>query len=386
MSNSNPNLNRPNECEDNQTGGETPTAVPTGQKGPGWISSEVVWACSKVQQVSKFSERFIPTAAMVYAFGYFVWSYHAWQSNLGLLSPVNAQYFVAGIIPFLIALCAYWFSHRGQERIKDWLHKNFYALPKLSRWLIGLAGTAATLCCLWATIERFHSIGDGGRHVTLPDCVWALFTAYLVAMACQVVLPLFYEKQSWAPPERIVKRRRKALHFFHIYTTFLLPALIGIGAFSIYLRYIYPKVPQEMGGVKPRYAYVGLKVENFSDTQRAALLPLKLPKANNPKVIRSRKLTVYFANNDFMMVTPYVEPKSKWKRVRSSTYGVLKKILSINEPRPKVYEIRSDDRGVIEWVDIEEGSTGQKGAKAKKPHSSLIRRSSGKVLVGGGRK
>jgi hypothetical protein len=131
-----------------------------------------------------------------------------------------------------------------------------------------------------------------------------------------------------------------------------------------------------MGGVKPRHAYVDLKLENLSPEIQKVLLPGKRSHSTNLKMAQSRKLVVYFSNNDFMMVSPYVETKSKWKRVRSSTYGVLKRILKVDESRPTIYAIHSAEWGLIAWCDIANEDTSVEPEKIKgKPSGLTVGRS-----------
>src|SRR3989442_1510844 len=81
-------------------------------------SDIVVRAVSWIQPLGKFRDGILIIASASYIVGYAVWSYNAMQNKLGLLSAIDAQYFIAGAVPIFILLTSY-FIGRYLKRLSD---------------------------------------------------------------------------------------------------------------------------------------------------------------------------------------------------------------------------------------------------------------------------
>lgn len=105
-----------------------------------------------------------------------------------------------------------------------------------------------------------------------------------------------------------------------VFTVIFITAYTALG-----LRYfvsdIYPQIPQEFGGARPRCAFVDVISNEISPELQKTLFS----SANtvNTDIIRSVQLDVYFAGNDFMLVKPH----SKTPQSEITTYEIPKNVV-----------------------------------------------------------
>ena len=110
------------------------------------------------------------------------------------------------------------------------------------------------------------------------------------------------------------------------YMVFL--ALFLMSAGLIFAIMLYLLMPQELGGVRPRCAYLDIETRQISKAIRAALLTGE--KEPFIRVERFVRLDVLFPGSDFLLVRPH---------------------LAQNEPIPRVYEISRKWVPAITWCD-----------------------------------
>ena len=125
-------------------------------------------------------------------------------------------------------------------------------------------------------------------------------------------------------------------NFFIIVNQHLISLILFWFALVSYIG-IYPYLPNEFGGPKPRFAYVDFARETVAPSTLSVLSSSNSVIGTaglESKVIRSKKLLVYFSNSDYMLVRIAIESKAN--------NGVA----SENEP---LYELRKEIIHDMEW-------------------------------------
>jgi hypothetical protein len=82
-------------------------------------------------------------------------------------------------------------------------------------------------------------------------------------------------------------------------TVVFVGAAFAVGAIPFLVKVVYPNVPQEIGGVKPRCGYV-----EISRTDASSSLARELFASNQIEggIVRSRKLSIFFSGGDSHVV------------------------------------------------------------------------------------
>jgi len=189
-----------------------------------------------------------------------------------------------------------------------------------------LAIAGFTLWWILRTIELLRSIEP------LGSPIFGRLIVLLLSFVCVTVLLLIageFERTSprpygGKPSGRIFEL--VPIVGFRIYTL-----LVAILAIALYIEFVYPALPQELGGIRPRCAAVDIITDKVSDQLLAALA---ISKDVTPvmRVVRSNVVDVLYTSNDFLIVKLRVPASSQ------STYQ-----------RPVVYQLSRDVVGAITW-------------------------------------
>jgi len=228
---------------------------------------------------------FLVAAGASYVLGYLVWSLNAWQNNLGLLPALESQYFVAGIIPLLIIVLAV-LIFRGERRFRrrysDWLSSE-----KRGRWRLRfLRGIA------WSfTISIFLTVLLALLQVWIP--VLEHGAAY-IGWFWIVILLLLPDSELEGPGGGFLKFFQKLLVYFIV----LFLAVLSI---AFYLEVVYPKITQEFGRVRPRFAYFDVSQHLVSEQTLEQILSADALNSSR-QVVQSKKVDVYFSGHSFILI------------------------------------------------------------------------------------
>ena len=158
---------------------------------------------------------------MAYVLGFLTISYYAHQHDLGLLPLLDAQYFLAGLLPALLIALAVWYW-RALPRLT-------LAIRKAGWRTFALALILATLLFLALPLWMF---GVGDKSASL----WLVPVAYLA--------PLLLLTTVFAIVPHSESSRRQRL--FLTVMLFLLCAAF----LTIYLDVGFPKLPEAIGGIR----------------------------------------------------------------------------------------------------------------------------------------
>jgi hypothetical protein len=216
---------------------------------------------------------------LLYVLGYILWSAHALDEGLGLLPALELQYLLAGSLLAVILL------------------------------ICGLLGVA---------IRRLVDLGfRWSRDITRPRAVRVAARGMIVVPSLAPVLAgvgLWYAADTdvnslafygavalflvlWWLVERVAPRFAKQYDVpFYVAT---IGATFALGAIPFLIKVVYPKVPQEIGGVKPRCGYVEMSRTDASSSLARELLPSA---QGETRIARSRKLSIFFSGGDSYIV------------------------------------------------------------------------------------
>lgn len=319
------------------------------------------------ERLGKKRDGFLVTLAVIYGAGYLVWAVTSRLNNLGLLPALDFQYFIAGIIPVAILsaglligrflqwfLLNYWPEHVGPEASGVWL-----TIRQLTIYgLIGtfLIFTSGLIGIFWglvglilAQVWKRYAPGDqsfsGVKSIALilvmllflagflytlnnqDEINEAIFGPYserirsiipFLAIMFVILIPPGYDGFfSWLS---------KAYRWFFLWVLIPILCLIGL---LFYAETVYPILPQELGGVRPRCAFFDVAQDEFSSETNQDIL-LGGQTSPTDSVVRTVQLDVLYSNSSALIIKPY----------------------SIDEEtRGPIYEIQRDAVQSIYWCD-----------------------------------
>lgn len=223
-------------------------------------------------------KRGLALTALLYALGLVVWSLNAARRDLAIGAAPDLQYLIAGLVPALVlalalAVLVAWL------RLPAWSQDRLRRKSRLasSMWAVG------TVLGI-VSVFSFAILGPTGVLDRFPILLALLF----VAFGAGVILPtLAGDRETWL--FRLV---------WYGYGLAGLVALVVL-AFAFYAEAIFPRLPQSLGGGRPRCAQLDLDRRMLSaDT----LAELALP-APAGEIVRTQRLDVVFAQGDTLFVT-----------------------------------------------------------------------------------
>lgn len=267
---------------------------------------------------------FLVGGAVLYGVGYLVWSYNAWKNHLGQLPAAEFQYLVAGIIPMILIALAWAgavFFYNMREKANASLRWGW--LPRMGALL------AAIILVVGYTVVRIIS---SKKWIDLGLDIENVFRyGFPVIMVIVFLLFLSSTRQHsrTKAPGLTLMAIADALY------RYIFPVLFCWLSLNLYLD-LYPRLPQELGGPQPRCAYVDLVRDNTALSTLSALAPgdfTQSSASSDPKVVRSKKLNVYFSSSDYLLVRIADD---------AATDGANLKDVPL-------YELRKDVIRVVEW-------------------------------------
>ena len=229
-----------------------------------------------LKRLGEWKDALLVAGPALYVLGYLTWSTYALDHEFGLLPALEAQYFIAGIIPLLVLILAL-----GLVRFVVFIQRWIDQEPSAWRLRLGLA---------------LNSLGGPGFVLSLAlllvlgesDWIWAF------AMASGVLIYLgavFLGKQG----DRFYQR--VAIGILGLNFVLIPAALVVLYAFAV-----FPHIPVELGGPSPRCVEVDLATERVSEATLARLSGVGPSSGSMPKVVRSRPLDPVFEGSTFSLV------------------------------------------------------------------------------------
>ncbi len=244
-----------------------------------------------------FKEKFFAALSITYLTGYLSWSFYAWNNNLGVVTAFNLQYFLSGLIPFCIILQAvllFNYAEKLNAGITEECRRHFKGIKLLTTCIL-IIFPAAT-CVRFIYIYYFNGApGVAGFDHTLT-ALGMLSANFGLLIQADIFKPTDLGSWSRLPDAqkksvklllllRIFKQGRLGIFFIRILTLLLLYPVL-----KVYYENIYPRIPQELGGVKPKRCIIMSKNPDVSIRRN--------PAVNNSRSYTSDILLVYYYSND----------------------------------------------------------------------------------------
>jgi hypothetical protein len=95
------------------------------------------------------------------------------------------------------------------------------------------------------------------------------------------------------------------------------------GILYFYLE-IYPVLPQELGGVKPKCAFLDIEKNKLSSETLDAIIPTSLTTQDGP-IVRSVKVDVYYSGGGALLIKPNHTQQER----SSTTYEIQKSAIQV---------------------------------------------------------
>jgi len=252
--------------------------------------------------VGGFRDGLLILISITYILGYIVWTLTGIINNFGPLPAIEAQYFVAGLLPLLTLIIIFLIVLLFRRIIlKEWpiLFKRYLTIRIIIRLLYLLIVITVILYLISKSVadvlENYKS---------------------LILVISFILVNLSQEFFNFDEIDKIEKNNsltklkkaiKKQNYYFDrgwfvtnkLIIIYVFPIIIGFYGFYYFVDKVYSKIPQEWGGLKPKEAYFDISTKGFSQET------LKNIVENNDlsiKFIRTKKLKVYFRGNDYFLI------------------------------------------------------------------------------------
>jgi hypothetical protein len=224
-------------------------------------------------------KRGLALTAVLYVLGLVVWSLNAARRDLGLGAAADLQYLLAGLAPalvvaFALALLVAWWKVPAwsRDRLLSWSPRTASALATVGAglWAVGMLAVAV--------------LGWSGVLDRVPALTAVALGALVIGLAAQGLA----REDSWL--FRVV---------WYVYAPVLL-VVLAFTAFAFYAEAVYPRLPQSLGGGKPRCAQLDLETASLS----AATVTELAPAASRPylQTLRTAELDIVFSRGETLFV------------------------------------------------------------------------------------
>lgn len=251
------------------------------QRSPGWL-----------ERIGSKRDGLLIGASALYGLGYLVWSIYSLRNGLGLLPALDSQYFIAGMFPAAVIVATYFGLTRTVRTLESWTMR-VSSKPKRP--------TARTLKIIAHLSDAFLFIAVAffvaGSLRASGD--WSSTLARYPFIVLLVLLLVFVAIIGSA-----LGRYRSDDPFHRLYLRFQLGNMFVGGATSLvflFLFLLYPLIPQELGGVKPRCAYVDVVRAEVSAETLGSLSGRSRPESAEP-VVRSSQTEVLYESSSIIWI------------------------------------------------------------------------------------
>ncbi len=272
-----------------------------------------------LQNIAQIRDPILVFSIVSYASGYLIWSFHMWQGGIGFVPALDPQYFIAGILPTVLLLLVLIAVTKGRKFTSSFCGK--LAPDATGKWR--KARNSAKIVfyscvVIWLIAGVFYS-GEKISELTM----------FIIQVIC---MPLGVFMVLLVPDMFISQRRNDAFtrllrKFDAIYRkslSYYLLISFAILAVVLYSLLLYPQIPQELGGIKPKPALLELRSATFSDQ----LLEQLSETSVNSEIVRTVEVDILFYSSNRLVVRQTNEDGHK-----------------------STYDLKRDDVETIIWLD-----------------------------------
>lgn len=269
--------------------------------------------------VEVVKSRVLTVVGLIYGLGLIHWMIYSFLNNITFINAFEAQYFVTGIIPCLLVFVSIWLFTEFlvlQNKCVAWItmHKKLLVTMKYTSSIIIVLFYTALFTKQPLTV----SLPD---YITgIPEIIKALILfAFLLPVL--LVYPAFNEtesefkiNQNQSPFKQTLYSVINLLKAYKIFFLSLFRILLYIYLIILLLLFsfyyfndLYPNIPQELGGVRPKKAVFIIDARYFSDRDQTLIF-------NEDENIGKKMtdtLLIYFQNSDKILFKPALEMRGK---------------------------------------------------------------------------
>lgn len=296
-----------------------------------------------IENIGKLRDGLLVIVTITYITGYIAWSYIAWTNGFGALPVLDAQYFLAGfpliLTTFLVVLIIRFLKSVFLIRWPTYFLGMTFTKQVIIQSFILIMPIGSFVLIILIDLFNWPS-SDSNRIIAIIVTFTSLILFYLL-FEPKGILEKYFELLEKKKSSNGLKKYKSilkktidlSLSFFlyknkmsYIYT---LPVIAGIVAVYLYLSILYPQIPHEFGGAKPRNATLDIVRSDFSKKTINKLVDASLiPKKD--KILPTNIVTIYLVTKDiFIIRTQNVD--SKLDQTFEISRGAVKSINWINK-------------------------------------------------------
>lgn len=268
-----------------------------------------------IENIGKLRDGLLVIVTITYITGYIAWSYIAWTNGFGTLPVLDAQYFLAGfpliLTAFLVVLIIRFLKSVFLIRWPTYfLGMTFTKQVIIQSFILTMPIGSFVLIIL---IDLFNwPSSDSNRIIAIIVTFTSLILFYLL-FEPKGILEKYFELLEKKKSSNSLKKYKSilkktidlSLNYFlyknKMYYIYTLPVIAGIVAVYLYLSILYPQIPHEFGGAKPRNATLDIVRSDFSKKTinklvNASLIPKK------DKILPTNIVTIYLVTKDIFII------------------------------------------------------------------------------------
>jgi hypothetical protein len=264
-----------------------------------------------VTNFGSYRDTILVNMGLLYFLGYVAWSVNAFINNLGLLTALDIQYFLAGVIPAFVLLVTYFAIHfvkYYRYKVKNLLNKEDIIVWKIRAKHVYQFIGLTILFSFCVSVFQFINVPTPSNIIVVFVGIgeFLIFSISDVIIFEGVLSPIFTGLENSSDNDSLFSRFfiRPFNLFYRYASMYLIPiSLVGGISFLFFFIVLYPNIPQEFGGVKPRCAFIDIERDKLSLETLENISPPPLSKVNG-QISRSIKLDIYYSNNSVLLVKP----------------------------------------------------------------------------------
>jgi hypothetical protein len=205
----------------------------------------------------------------LYVLGYVTWAIYSADRGLGVLPPLEGQYFLAGVVPFFLLIAAYALIRVSQPALTASERRRAATWAKWANWAVAIA--------LGLAVASKASLGETVGNVSFAAVNIALYLGLVLRIRSGEV------GSTW-------------MRWLYI---LMVPVLV-VAASVLYATHLFPLLPAEFGGPQPTCVALDLAASNLSPQTHAAL---GAEPADAASAIRSAPLWLHFSGGGVLVVS-----------------------------------------------------------------------------------
>jgi len=266
------------------------------------LTEAIGWTSRTLERIGTLRDGILVALALIYALGYSVWAVNALARHLGPVPAIQTQYFVAGIVPFMLSCFVFIALQRLRQKLR--LHDRWHSeegLLGLRKVQIGMFVASTAVLGLGTGTAWFEAQKSNQTPMLMP---WFIPPWLMIVYSLRLYGELMREAIQGSPST--VERYLTSARYVMGWSATGICGLLII----LYVTVAYGSIPQELGGMRPRSAYVDIDRAAFSTQVLAVLAPNALLN-DTQRVIRSDKLHVLYTTDDAVVISnPNADSKS----------------------------------------------------------------------------